>query len=216
MQYSGNVTEPTPCLGSISGRASASRVWKVESHPEGALVEKAQNGDLAAFNELVLMYQEVVYRQALWLLQEETAAEDAAQEAFLKAYRNLHRFTLGKPFRSWLLKIATNHCLDMIRKAQRHPRLPLERRNAAGEEIEEAYWMKDPQDTPEQAVEKAEAERRIAHAIQRLAPEYRAVIILADLQELDYAEVSAILAVPLGTMKSRLSRARRKLREALL
>ena len=80
----------------------------------------------------------------------------------------------------------------------------------------DAYWMKDPNDTPEQMVEKAEIGQRIAYSIQRLTPEYRTVVILADLQELKYAEISAILKVPLGTMKSWLFRARQQLRDSLL
>ncbi len=215
MRYTGNVSKRSACLGSVSDRAPLDLVWVANGNQEEVLIAKAQHGDLAAFNELVLMYQNIVYRRAFWLLREEEAAEDAVQESFLKAYRNIHAFILEKPFRSWLLKITTNHCLDMIRKAHHYHWLPLERTNLEGDDVD-AYWIKDPNDTPDQVVEKTELGQRIAYAIQRLAPEYRTVVILADLHELDYAEISAILKVPLGTMKSRLSRARRQLRKALL
>ncbi len=216
MEYTGNGSRRSACLGSISDRAPLDLVWVVEGNQEEVLIANAQRGDLAAFNELVLMYQNIVYRRAFWLLKEEEAAEDAAQESFLKAYRNIHTFILGRPFHCWLLKITTNHCLDMIRRAQYHHWLPLERTDLEGENLDSAYWIKDPNDTPDQVVENAEVGRRIALAIQRLAPEYRTVVILADLHELDYAEISAILKIPLGTMKSRLFRARRQLRKALL
>ncbi len=214
MEYSGNASQKTVCFRSLSGHAAVDLPLVTRGSQETLLIKKAQSGDLAAFNELVLAYQNVVYRQAFWILREEEAAEDAVQEAFLKAYRNIQKFLLGRSFRSWLLKITTNLCLDMIRKAYRRPCLPLAPADPYGEEIE-CYWIKDTADTPEQAVERTEGEMRIVQAIQRLAPEYRTVIILADLQELDYAEVTAILKVPLGTMKSRLSRARQQLREAL-
>ena len=215
MQYSAAVSQKTFCSKPQQRHSNEPLRWAGPCSREDHLIEKAQNGDLEAFNELVLAYQDLVYRQALWILKEEEAAEDAVQDTFLKAYRKINTFLRGRPFRSWLLKITTNQCLDMIRKANRHPWLPYERTDPDGNQMD-ASWIKDPTDTPEQAVEKAEVGQRIAHAIRLLAPEYRTVVILADLQQLDYAEVSAILDVPLGTMKSRLSRARRQLRDALL
>ncbi len=162
----------------------------------------------------MLAYQDLVYQQAFWILREEEAAEDATQETFLKAYRKMGTFRVGKPFRAWLLRIATNQCLDMIRRAKRHPLQPLKSTDSEGE-ANESCWIKDPKESPEQAIERLELERKITGAIQGLPPEYRTVVILVDLQELDYAAASQILAVPIGTMKSRLYRARRQLREAL-
>lgn len=181
---------------------------------EAKLISLAQRGDLNAFNQLVLTYQEAVYRQAMWMMNEEEAAEDATQEAFLNAYRKLHTFH-GGPFRPWILRIVTNYCLDQIRAATRRPTINLDQFDPYGDEME-PFWMKDPAESPEQFVERAETNDAIAHAIQRLSPEYRTAVILIDLQELDYQEVSTILGVPLGTLKSRVARARAKLRDDLL
>ena len=181
---------------------------------EGQLIARAQSGDLDAFNELVLAYQEMIFRQACWMLGDAAAAEDAAQEAFLLAYSKLHTFR-GGPFKPWLLRIAINHCIDQIRRLQRRPQVALDQVNEHGEEYEPA-WMVDPAETPENAVERFETGQAIAHAVNRLAPEYRTLVILVDLQELDYAEVSSVLRIPVGTVKSRLSRARRQLRAALM
>jgi RNA polymerase sigma-70 factor, ECF subfamily len=177
-------------------------------------IRLAKNGDLDAFNELVLIYQDCVYRQALWILNDEFAAEDAAQDAFLQAYRKLHTFH-GGPFRPWLLKITTNCCIDQIRAAKRRPSQPFTTLKDDDEEIE-PYWVRDLSDTPEQSLERAETGDAILHALQKLAPEYRIAIILVDLQELDYAQAAGILRIPLGTFKSRLARGREKLRLELL
>jgi RNA polymerase sigma-70 factor (ECF subfamily) len=215
MQYSGEMFLKSISLSDAARHPLPEVTMTAQALREKALIINAQNGDLAAFNELVLIYQDVVYRQALWMLKEQEAAEDATQESLIKAYRKITMFQPGKPFRPWLLKITTNHCLDMIRAAERHRHLPYEPSDMDGEEME-AFWMKDPCCTPEQAVERAEAEKRIIHAIQRLPSAYKSVVILVDLQGLDYEEVATILGVPLGTMKSRLSRAREQLRKALL
>lgn len=212
--YQGEESQKSRCLNGKVGYPNIPSEMDAKPSRENQLIERAQSGELEAFNELVLTYQDRVYQQAFWMLQEEDSANDAAQETFVKAYRKFHTFRHGKSFRAWLLRIASNHCLDMIRAAKRHPEQPLEPTGPDGETLE-PYWIKDFADTPEQAVEKIELERRIATAIQHLSPEYRTTVILVDLQELDYAEASVILKVPLGTIKSRLSRARHQLRKAL-
>ncbi len=177
------------------------------------LISRAQRGDLDAFNELVLSYQDMVYRQALWILREPEAAEDATQEAFLLAYRHIQSFR-GGLFRPWLMCIATNYCLDQIRYAKRRPTQPLESTNEDGEE-HEAAWLRDPADSPEQVLERSELGEDIMTCVQKLPLEYRLPIILVDLQELDYEEASRIMRIPLGTFKSRLARARLKLKSNL-
>lgn len=213
MQYSGDVFLPTTCLPETAGRLTQDINGLAQAARERALVRDAQCGDLTAFNELVLTYQNIVFQQALWMLKEEEAAEDATQEVFIKAYRKIGSFEPGKSLRPWLLRIATNHCLDVIRAANRHRSVRVETPDL--EEVNEVFGMSSPVDTPEQAYERAEVTQKISRAIEKLAPPYKAVVILVDLQGLDYIEVSAILGVPLGTMKSRLSRARRQLRDAL-
>jgi RNA polymerase sigma-70 factor (ECF subfamily) len=177
------------------------------NQPETKLIARAQRGDLEAFNELILLYQDAVYRQACWLLGDEESAKDLTQEAFLIAYRKLFTF-FGGSFRAWLLKIATNLCLDLIRARKRHPTIPLEKYNEDGEEVDTADWLVDPGDTPEQLVERAETRSAIARCIKHLTPEHRTVILLVDLQEMDYQEAARILGIPIGTVKSRLARAR--------
>jgi RNA polymerase sigma-70 factor, ECF subfamily len=175
---------------------------------------RALRGDLDAFNELVLAYQDIVFRQAYWMLNEEEAAEDAAQEVFIQVYRKMSIYD-GRSFRAWVLKITTNYCLDRIRSAARHPRISLCQTNDEGEEFE-PDWMKDTGESPEQAVERSETRHSIACAIHKLTPDYRSAIILIDLQELEYAEAASILQVPIGTIKSRVARGRCQIRTNLM
>jgi RNA polymerase sigma-70 factor (ECF subfamily) len=174
---------------------------------------QAQNGNLEAFNEIVLIYQDRIYRQALWILNDEDAAEDACQEAFLRAYRKIHTFN-GPSVRNWLLQIVTNICLDQIRINKRRPCRPLEITDEFGDEIE-PWWCIDPGETPDRACERNETGEEIIRAMQKLRPEYRTPLVLVDIQGLNYAEACAILHIPLGTLKSKVFRARVKLREEL-
>ena len=180
---------------------------------EGLCVSQAQSGDLNAFNQLVLAYQEIVYRQAFWMLDEAAAAEDAVQDVFLKAYCKLSAFR-GGSFRAWVLRIATNYCLDKIRSGHRRLGVRLDSADVNGNEIEQ-IWMNDPGETPEQLTERSETNALINFAIQKLPFEFQMVVLLIDLQELDYLEASKVLGIPIGTVKSRLARARRKLSEDL-
>jgi RNA polymerase sigma-70 factor, ECF subfamily len=175
------------------------------------LVERAQRGDLEAFNELVLSHQNAVYRQTFWILHDEAAAEDAAQEAFYRAYIKIHTFC-GPSFRAWILRIATNYCLDLLRKQKSHPLLPLDPLDPdqEGDDRMDPRLTAD-QPTPEQRVERLELSGAIQHALFNLSPEDRMPILLIDLQELSYLEAANTLRMPVGTFKSRLSRARAKL-----
>jgi RNA polymerase sigma-70 factor, ECF subfamily len=169
---------------------------------------------LDAFNELVLEHQDAVFRQALWILNDEAAAQDATQEAFLRAYHAWHTYD-GGPFRPWIMRIATNYCLDQLRRFKAHPKTSLEIYTNDDEEIECPAWMNDPNACVEEIYERSELRARIMQSIRRLAPEYRLPVIMIDLQEMDYAEAAATLGIPLGTFKSRLARARQKLQKWL-
>ncbi len=173
------------------------------------LIRQAQKGNLEAFNQLVLLYQNQVFRQAMWILNDQAAAEDATQEAFLRAYSRIDTFR-GGPLRPWLLRIVTNYCLDQLRYTQRRPSQPLVGHDEQEEDYEPA-WLRDQNDSPEQAVERSELTEDIIESVKKLAWEYRMPIILVDLQDLDYEEASTIMHIPLGTFKSRLARARQKL-----
>lgn len=181
---------------------------------EAGLIHSAIRGDVEAFNRLVLYYQEIIYNQAYRMLADEQAADDVTQGAFISAYRNLKQYR-GGSFRAWLLRIVTNACYDELRRQKRHPTLQLEPLDDSGEEIESPYWMADPTGTPEEKFEQAELASAIQHCIDGLPSEFRSVVILVDVQGLDYSEVAEVIGKPLGTVKSRLARARLRLQDCL-
>ncbi|HEX7620065.1 MAG TPA: sigma-70 family RNA polymerase sigma factor [Anaerolineales bacterium] len=181
---------------------------------EPALIRNAQHGDLDAFNTLVLAYQGIVYNTALRILGDEDLAADASQEAFISAFRALNSYR-GGSFRAWLLRTVTNACYDELRRKQRHPTTPLEPDTEDGDEFETPRWLADPNASPEDQLDQAEIEHAIQHCLENLPTDFRAVVVLADIQGLDYTEVAVVLKKPLGTVKSRLARARLRLRECL-
>jgi RNA polymerase sigma-70 factor (ECF subfamily) len=164
---------------------------KIALMDELALIKDSQSGDLNAFNTLVLHYQDMVFNTTLRILGDEEQAADASQEAFLSAFRSIASFR-GGSFKAWLMRTATNACYDELRRQKRRPTTPLEPDNADGEEMDSPRWMADPNMTPEQRAEADELE-----------------------QGMDYSEVASAVRVPLGTIKSRLARARLRLRECL-
>jgi RNA polymerase sigma-70 factor (ECF subfamily) len=181
---------------------------------EPELIRAAQHGDLDAFNRLVLAYQDNVFNTALRILGDEDLASDASQEAFISAFRGLNGYR-GGSFRAWLLRTVTNACYDELRRRKRRPSIPLEPVNDDDEEIETPRWLADTSMSPEQQVETDELEHAIQHCLEGLPFEFRTVVVLADIQGLDYVEVAAAVRTPLGTVKSRLARARLRLRECL-
>ena len=178
------------------------------------LIQYAQEGDLDAFNDLVLAYQDVLFNTALRILGDEDMAADATQEAFLSAFRAIKSFR-GGSFKAWLLRTVTNACYDELRRLKRRPTTPLEPDSEEGDEIDSPRWLADPSLSPEQELETDELEHAIQHCLKALPMEFRTVVVLADIQGLDYKEVSTAIRVPLGTIKSRLARARLRLRECL-
>jgi RNA polymerase sigma-70 factor, ECF subfamily len=181
---------------------------------EIALIRYAQEGDLEAFNDLVLAYQDALFNTALRILGDEDMAADATQEAFLSAFRAIKSFR-GGSFKAWLLRTVTNACYDELRRLKRRPTTPLEPENEDGDEIDSPRWLADPSLNPEQELEVDELEHAIQHCLKALPVDFRTVVVLADIQGLDYKEVSSAIRVPLGTIKSRLARARLRLRECL-
>ena len=181
---------------------------------EPTIIHEAQHGDLNAFNSLVLVYQDVVYNTALRILNDEDLAADAAQEAFLSAFRALNSYR-GGSFRAWLLRTVTNACYDELRRKKRRPTTPLEPETDDGDEVESPRWLADPNASPEQQLDQAELEHAIQHCLENLPTDFRAVVVLADIQGLDYSEVAIAVKSPVGTIKSRLARARLRLRECL-
>ncbi len=183
---------------------------------ESALLAAARRGDLEAFNRLVLAYQTPVYNAAYRILGDPAAAADVTQETFIAAYKNLRRYR-GGSFRAWLMRIATNRCYDVFRRQARRPTTSLDSLGLADEEEqgEAPEWLAAEGDTPEEAVERGDLIRAIERCLERLPPEFRMVAVLVDVQGYDYREAAQALDAPLGTVKSRLARARAALRECL-
>ncbi len=181
---------------------------------ETALITSAQQGDLNSFNTLILNYQDAVFNTAVRILGDDDMAQDAAQEAFISAFQSIRTFR-GGSFKAWILRTVTNACLDELRRQKRRPTTPLEPETSDGDEIDSPKWLADTNMTPAQKAEADELEHAIQHCLDALPTEFRAVVVLADVQGLDYTEVAAASNVPLGTIKSRLARARLRLRECL-
>lgn len=174
---------------------------------ESVLLQDALRGDLDAFNRLVLAYQNLVYNQAYRMMGEHEAADDATQTAFISAYKKLSSYR-GGSFRAWLLRIVTNACYDELRRRSSHPSISLEPVDDEGETNEYPYWMADDSALPEEHVERRELEEAIKRCLEKISPEYRAVLVLVDMQGLSYAEAAEVLGKPIGTVKSRLARGR--------
>jgi len=181
---------------------------------ESTLIQSAQRGDLDSFNTLVLHYQDMVFNTALRILGDEDLAADASQEAFISAFRSIHSYR-GGSFKAWLMRTVTNACYDELRRQKRRPTTPLEPETGEGDEIDSPRWMADPNMTPAEKLEADELEHAIQHCLNALPTEFRSVVVLADIQGMDYSEVATASKVPLGTIKSRLARARLRLRECL-
>ncbi len=181
---------------------------------EMALIRSAQRGDLDSFNTLVLAYQDMLFNAALRILGDDDLAADATQDAFISAFRGLTSYR-GGSFKAWLLRTVTNTCYDELRRRKRRPTTPLEPEVPDGEEMDAPRWLADPALTPEQSAEALDLEHAIQHCLDGLPMEFRTVVVMADLQGLDYTEVAAAVRAPLGTIKSRLARARLRLRECL-
>jgi RNA polymerase sigma-70 factor (ECF subfamily) len=181
---------------------------------EIALIKSAQSGDLDAFNTIILHYQDAVFNTALRILGDEDQAQDATQEAFISAFQSIKSFR-GGSFKAWIMRTVTNACYDELRRQKRRPTTPLEPETSDGEEIDSPKWLEDKSMTPAQKAEADELEHAIQHCLNALPTEFRSVVVLADIQGMDYSEVATSARVPLGTIKSRLARARLRLRECL-
>ncbi len=179
---------------------------------EQQLIAQARRGDLAAFNQLVLTYQTVAYSVAYRTLQEQEAAADAVQESLLKAYRGLVGFQDGS-FKSWLLRIVTNTCYDYLRAAKRYQADSLDQLPV---DAEYATQLVDSGESPHAYVERMELNQLIELAIRSLPPDQRLVLTLCDVQGYAYEEIAEITSFPMGTVKSRIARARAKMRDFLL
>ncbi|HNY93128.1 MAG TPA: RNA polymerase sigma factor [Flexilinea sp.] len=182
---------------------------------ESKLIKGAIQGNLNAFNQLVMIYQTAVYNTALRIVYDEDRANDLAQTAFISAWQHMDSFK-GDSFKPWILRITINACYDELRRQRRHPSVPLEPVSTEDdEENEDVHWLMDPSPQPSQTTETNEMIQAVENCLNRLPFDYRSVLLLIDVQELDYQEASEVLDKPLGTVKSRLFRARQKMRDCL-
>lgn len=178
---------------------------------EEKLIQRAQKGDVAAFNRLVVQYQELVFNVAYRIMGDPAVAEDVAQETFITAYQSLRSFR-GGSFKSWLIRVATNRCYDELRRRKRRPQTSLDE---IMDENESFAFLRSPNDSPETHRQRVELALAIEHCLQALPDDQRIVTVLGDVEGYDYNEIATITKTSLGTVKSRISRARAKLRECL-
>jgi RNA polymerase sigma-70 factor (ECF subfamily) len=181
---------------------------------EQTLIRSAQRGDLEAFNQVVMLYQDFLFRIAVSILGDEDAAEDATQQAFISAFRNLQTFR-GGSLRSWLSRIVVNASYDELRRVSRAKDLPLQAYNQDGEETGPILWLADPDPLPESCVETTEMLDIIKTCLQALPEYYRLAVLLVDVEGFSYQEAAVALDIPIGTVRSRLARARNSLRLSL-
>ena len=177
---------------------------------EADLVCRVRSGDLCAFNRIVLRYQAQVVNLAARMLGNRSQAEDVAQETFISAYRGLGRFRGGN-LRAWLLRIAANASRDVMRRRRRRPEDSLD------ESLDNPSFQPASEgESPESYAQRRELNAELQRAIVSLSENHRAVLVLIDVQGLSYEEAGEVLETSVGTVKSRLSRARSRVRDALM
>jgi len=181
---------------------------------ENGLVGAAKNGDLNAFNQLVLSYQNLVYHHISSIVQDDQLADDISQITFIKAYQGLNQYRNGS-FRAWLLRIATNACYDELRRQKRQQTLPLNPLNTEDDENESPEWLLDNSLSVEQRIEQSELSVWLKKHLDQIPEEFRTALILVDVLGLDYTEASQALSIPMGTVKSRLARGRLRMHDHL-
>lgn len=217
MSYNVNLLNAAPPVSRawVSERNLGAPLWETihTSHLDQT-VQAARMGDDVAFGRLIDLYRSAAERLAQQILRTEEAADDAVQEAMIKAHRAMARFQDGN-FRSWFLRIVTNTCYDHLRRQKRRNAVSLdELTEEAGADYPVAAGGADAD--PEASAVHNDQMRLLLHAIDALPDYHRNVVILVDVQGYDYNEASALLRLPLGTVKSRLSRARAALRDELV
>jgi RNA polymerase sigma-70 factor (ECF subfamily) len=179
---------------------------------EPILIKQAQRGDVTAYNTLVLHYQDVVYRVAYRIIGEPGAAADASQEAFINAYKGLRRYR-GGSFKAWLLRIVTNAAYDELRRRQRRPEASLDEISEVNESS--PLLVAESRYAPDELADQRELVQAIERCLEQLPEDQRTAAVLSDVEGYDYHAIADIMGSSLGTVKSRLSRARAKLRDCL-
>jgi len=185
-----------------------------EIHPDVALVERARNGDVSAFEQLVRQYDRQIFRVAQHITQNREDAEDITQDAFLKAYQKLDQFQGNSKFSTWLVRIAVNEALMKLRRRRPERTVSLDE-DVKTEEDSVPREIADWSPNPEQLYKQAELKDILTRTIQGLPPSFRTVFVLRDVEGLSTEETAEALGLSIPAVKSRLLRARLQLRERL-
>ena len=177
------------------------------------LIRRAQRGDADAFEQLLLEHQKNVYNLCYRMANNPDDAMDLSQETFLRAWRCLDQYQFASAFSTWLYRLCSNLCIDFLRKRRRQQTVPLTFEDADGEE--QIYAVPDPAPLPEELVELKLTRETLQAAMAQLLPEHRAILQLRVCEDLPYEQIADILDIQVGTVKSRLSRARTQLKKIL-
>lgn len=176
------------------------------------LVKKAVQGDMNAFEDLIKKYERLIYSICYRMFNNAEDAKDISQEVFLKVYKNMER-AIGKgSFKSWICTVTNNACIDQLRKTKKT--ISLDAPVNDDEKLKREVVDSDP--LPEEKLINSEKKEVIQRAIDKLPPDYKSIIILRDVNNLSYDEISEILEINIGTVKSRISRSRKKLKDIYL
>ena len=180
--------------------------------PEAELIKRCKNGDREAFNELFAQYESRVINIAYGMLSDRDDAYDAAQEVFIKVYKNISSFKENSSLSTWIYRITSNMCNDFLRKRMRSATtISIHAESDDDRGIE----LCDQSPLPEEYAEHNETQRAVRQAISELSPEYREIITLYDVEDMSYENIAEVLNCPVGTVKSRLNRARNALKKKL-
>lgn len=181
---------------------------------EWELVQKAKSGDQEAFGELVVANEKKIYTLCRRLTGNASDAEDLAQEAFLNAWKGLGKFQGDSSFSTWLYRLASNVCIDFLRKEKRRQSVSMTL-SLDDSDAERQADIPDETQSPHQLYERGETQAAIAAGLNRLSVEHRQILIMREINGLSYAEIAQVLGIGEGTVKSRISRARLSLRNSL-
>ena len=181
---------------------------------EEQLIRRAQQGDNVAFEELLLLHQKKVYNLCLRMSANPDDALDLSQEAFLRAWRSLGQYQFEASFSTWLFRLTSNICIDFLRRKKRRQETSLTESYDDSDEGAELA-VPDAQPGPEQQAMTNETKIELARAMEQLSPEHREILQLRVIEDLQYEQIADILGVRVGTVKSRLARARLSFRKIL-
>ena len=182
--------------------------------PEEQLIRYAQQGDNDAFEQLLLLHQKKVYNLCLRMSANPDDALDLSQEAFIKAWRSIGQYQFDASFSTWLFRLTSNVCIDHLRRKKRRQETSLTESYDDSDEAEE-FTLPDAAPLPEEQAITNETKLALAQAMERLGPEHREILQLRVVEDLPYEQIAEILDIRVGTVKSRLARARLSLRKIL-